>query len=298
MTCARFVLMTWTAAVLLIATTTLQAEQAKKVIKNLEFANVDGHSLKLDLYLPKEKNAPVVVWIHGGGWHAGSKDGCPITWLNDHGMAVASISYRLTDKATFPAQIHDCKAAVRWLRANADKYGYSDGKIGVAGSSAGGHLAALMGTSGEVKELEGDVGGHLQYTSRVAAVVDYFGATDFVLRSKTQPHRANKEGSVVYKLLGGGANEKVDLAKQASAAFHVTQDDPPFLVIHGDKDNTVLIDQSERIQTVYQEAGLPLELIVIEGGGHGGAEFYQGEPRERVIEFFKQHLKTASKSSQ
>lgn len=291
MICARPVLMTLTAAVLLIATTTLQAEQEKKVIKNIEFAEVDGHSLKLDLYLPQEKDAPLVVWIHGGGWQGGSKEGCPVTWLNDHGMAVASISYRLTDKATFPAQIQDCKAAVRWLRANADKYGYSTEKIGVAGSSAGGHLAALMGTSGEVKALEGDVGGNLDQSSRVAAVVDYYGATDFVLRSKTQPHRANKKGSVVYKLLGGGADEKVELAKQASAAFHVTEDDPPFLVIHGDKDNTVLLDQSRRIQTVYKEAGLPLELIVIEGGGHGGAEFYKGEPRERAIEFFKKHLK-------
>lgn len=291
MICARPLLMTLTAAVLLIATTTLQAEQEKKVIKNIEFAEVDGHSLKLDLYLPQEKDAPLVVWIHGGGWQGGSKEGCPVTWLNDHGMAVASISYRLTDKATFPAQIQDCKAAVRWLRANADKYGYSTEKVGVAGSSAGGHLAALMGTSGEVKALEGDVGGNLDQSSRVAAVVDYYGATDFVLRSKTQPHRANKKGSVVYKLLGGGADEKVELAKQASAAFHVTEDDPPFLVIHGDKDNTVLLDQSQRIQTVYKEAGLPLELIVIEGGGHGGAEFYKGEPRERAIEFFKQHLK-------
>lgn len=278
------------AACLLLTTSLLHAEQAQKVIKDLEFANVDGHSLKLDLYLPQQKDAPVVVWIHGGGWQGGSKAGCPLTWLNDHGIAVASISYRLTDKATFPAQIHDCKAAVRWLRANAEKYGYSTDKIGVAGSSAGGHLAALLGTSGDVKALEGDVGGNLEHSSRVAAVIDYFGATDFILRSKTQPHRANAKGSVVYKLLGGGANEKVELAKQASAAFHVTKDDPPFLVIHGDQDDTVLLDQSERIQEVYAEAGLPLELIVIEGGKHGGAEFYNGQRRERAIEFFRQHL--------
>ena len=278
------------AACFLLSTSLVHAAE-KKVVKNIEFANVDGHSLKLDLYLPKEKDAPLVVYIHGGGWRAGSKDKCPVTWLTDHGMAVASISYRLTDKATFPAQIHDCKAAVRWLRANADQYGYSTDKVGVTGSSAGGHLAALMGTSGDVKALEGDVGGNLDYSSRVDAVVDYYGATDFVLRSKTQPHRANKEGSVVYRLLGGGADKKVELAKQASAAFHVTEDDPPFLVIHGDKDNTVLIDQSQRIQEVYEQAGLPLELIVIKGGGHGGNQFYKGDPRERAIEFFAKHLK-------
>ncbi|WP_144971143.1 alpha/beta hydrolase [Bremerella volcania] len=293
MNCARPVFATWTTAFVLLTTLSLHAAEDKKVVKDLEFANVDGHSLKLDLYLPKAKEGPLVVWIHGGGWHAGSKDGCPVTWLTDHDIAVASISYRLTDKATFPAQIHDCKGAVRWLRANADKYGYSIEKVGVAGSSAGGHLAALMGTSGEVKELEGEVGGNLDYSSRVAAVVDYYGATDFVLRSKTQPHRANQKGSVVYKLLGGGADEKVDLAKQASAAFHVTEDDPPFLVIHGDKDTTVLLDQSKRIQEVYQQAGLPLELIVIEGGKHGGSEFYNGDRREQVIAFFKKHLQDA-----
>lgn len=287
---ARPMLATLVAAVLLLTTSSLHAEQDKKVIKDIEFAQVDGQSLKLDLYLPKAQEGPLVVWIHGGGWHAGNKSGCPITWLNDHGMAVASISYRLTDKATFPAQIHDCKAAVRWLRANDHKVGYSITKVGVAGSSAGGHLAALMGTSGDVKALEGDVGGNLEFSSRVSAVVDYYGATDFILRSKTQPHRANQKGSVVYKLLGGGADEKIDLAKQASAAFHVTEDDPPFLVIHGDQDNTVLLDQSQRIQEVYQQAGLPLELIVIEGGKHGGAEFYNGARRERVIEFLKLHL--------
>ncbi len=277
--------------ILLVTSTVVIAETSRKVVKDLEFANVDGQSLKLDLYLPEVSSAPLLVWIHGGGWHAGSKDNCPVNWLTEHGFAVASISYRLTDKATFPAQIHDCKAAVRWLRAHADEYGYSTKKIAVGGSSAGGHLAALMGTSGDVEALEGTVGGNVDQSSRVDCVVDFYGATDFILRSKTQPHRANKPGSVVYKLLGGGADQKTDLARQASAAFHVTEDDPPFLVIHGDKDNTVLLDQSERIQSVYQEAGLPLELIVIEGGKHGGPEFYAGERRKKVVAFLDKHLK-------
>ncbi|MHC2067743.1 alpha/beta hydrolase fold domain-containing protein [Bremerella sp. T1] len=277
---------------ILLATSTVAiAETSRKVVKDLEFANVDGQSLKLDLYLPEASSAPLLVWIHGGGWHAGSKDNCPVNWLTEHGFAVASISYRLTDKATFPAQIHDCKAAVRWLRAHADEYGYSTKKIAVGGSSAGGHLAALMGTSGDVEALEGTVGGNVDQSSRVDCVVDFYGATDFILRSKTQPHRANKPGSVVYKLLGGGADQKTDLARQASAAFHVTEDDPPFLVIHGDKDNTVLLDQSKRIQSGYQEAGLPLELIVIEGGKHGGPEFYAGERRKKVVAFLDKHLK-------
>ncbi|MDA0810454.1 MAG: alpha/beta hydrolase [Planctomycetota bacterium] len=262
------------------------------VRKDIEFANVDGHSLKLDLYLPADaKDVPLVVWIHGGGWSGGSKNGCPISWLTDDGYAVASISYRLTDKAIFPAQIHDCKAAIRWLRANAEKFGYSTAKVGVSGSSAGGHLAALVGTSGDVKELEGTVGGNLDQSSRVDAVVDFYGATDFVLRSKTQPHRANEKGSVVYRLLGGGADQKVELAKQASAAFHVTKDDPPFLVFHGSNDKTVLIDQSERINEVYTKAGLPIALHVLKGSGHGGKEFYEGERRGLIREFLAKHLK-------
>jgi acetyl esterase/lipase len=261
------------------------------VKRDIEFANVDGHSLKLDLYLPAEtRQAPLVVWIHGGGWRGGSRSKCPINWLTNDGYAVASISYRLTDKAIFPAQVHDCKAAIRWLRANTGKYGYSTAKIAVSGSSAGGHLAALVGTSGGVKELEGTVGWNLDQPSRVDAVVDFYGATDFVLRSKTQPHRANKEGSVVYLLLGGGADQKVELAQQASAAFHVTKDDPPFLVFHGDKDKTVLLDQSERITEVYSKAGLPITLHVLKGSGHGGNEFYSGERRGLIRAFLVKYL--------
>ncbi|RCS41552.1 alpha/beta hydrolase [Bremerella cremea] len=261
-----------------------------RVTKDIEFANVDGHSLKLDLYQPDSTGGPLVVWIHGGGWKGGSKTSCPLKWLTDHGYNVASISYRFTDKATFPAQIHDCKAAIRWLRAHQEKYGYSTDKIAVAGSSAGGQLAALLGTSGDVKELEGTVGGNLDQSSRVDCVIDYFGATDFILRSKTQPHVANQEGTSVYKLLGGGADQQVELAKQASAVNFVSSDDPPFLVFHGDQDKTVLLDQSERIQEVYDEAGLPLELIILEGAGHGGKAFYASKYRQAVEAFLKKHL--------
>ena len=263
-----------------------------KKIKDLEFAVVDGHSLKLDLYLPENvKSAPLLVWIHGGGWRAGSKNNCSVSWLAEKGFAVASISYRLTDKAIFPAQIHDCKAALRWLRANKSKYAYSSEKVAVAGSSAGGMLAALMGTSGDVKALEGTVGGNNDQSSRVDAVIDFYGASDFILRSKTQPHRANKEGSVVYRLLGGGADKKVELAKQASAAYHVSSDDPPMLVFHGDKDNTVLLDQSLKIQEVYKKAQLPLDLHILKGAGHGGKQFYSEDNKKKMLVFLNKYLK-------
>ncbi|MCM8542275.1 MAG: alpha/beta hydrolase [Lentisphaeraceae bacterium] len=277
------------AGIFLIFIFSISTETTKH--SDLEFAVVNGHSLKLDLYMPKEVKEPqLIVWIHGGGWRAGDKSRCYIKNITEHGFALASISYRLTDKAIFPAQIHDCKAAVRWLRANSEKYGYNAKKIGVSGASAGGMLAALMGTSGNISELEGDVGENLKYSSRVDAVVDFFGATDFILRSQNQPSRANKKGSVCYKLFGGAASEKTALAKAASAVTYVSKDDPPFLVIHGDKDKKVLLDQSQRIQEEYKKADLALELMIIQGGGHGGDIYFKDNIIKKMAEFFRAKL--------
>ncbi|MCM8534248.1 MAG: alpha/beta hydrolase [Lentisphaeraceae bacterium] len=261
-------------------------------ISDIQFAKVGDKKLLLDLYLPEKSDvkAPLLMWIHGGGWVGGNKKNCSLSWLSKHGFAVASISYRLSHEDIFPAQIHDCKGALRWLRANAAKYNIDTSKVAVAGSSAGGQLAALMGTSAGDEFVEGDVGGNTEQTTRVSAVIDFYGATDFILRSKTQPHRANKEGSVVYKLLGGGADKKVELAKKASAVFYLTKDDPPFLIIHGDKDKTVLIDQSERIHDAYQKAGLDSTFIVIKNGGHGGKKFHSEENNKLMLAFLKKHL--------
>ena len=275
----------------------LFAADASRIQKDLEFANVDGHSLKLDLYLPADKHPPLVVWIHGGGWRAGIKERCFVTWLTEHGYAVASISYRLTDKAIFPSQIHDCKAAVRWLRANADKYGYRSDRVAVAGSSAGGHLATLLGTSGGVEELEGTVGGHLDQSSRVDVIVDFYGPTDFVLRSKTHPARANLEESGTYGLLGGGADKQTERAKQASPTSYVSVDDPPLLIFHGDQDKKVLLDQSYRIQELYENSNLAVTLHVLEGLGHGGSAFFEGEQRRRMVAFLDQHLKALPRAA-
>ena len=273
----------------LIATTGTAEE---RTVRNVQFANPDGHSLKLDLYLPDKKNPPLVVWIHGGGWKSGNKSRCGIRWMTEHGFAVASISYRLTDKAIFPAQIHDCKGAIRWLRANSSEYGYSAEKIAVAGSSAGGMLSTLLATSGEVDSLEGNVGGNAQQSSRVDAVIDFYGPVDFTLRARTQPGHANKPGSAVYRLLGGPASEKLELAKLASPAHHVTKDDPPLLIFHGDEDGVVLLDQSERIRDVYKDTGLPVELVIIPGGKHGGQAFYSEENKQKMVAFLNQHLTT------
>ncbi len=257
-------------------------------VKNLQYAEVDGKPLLLDLYLPeKPEGSPLVVWVHGGGWKDGSKQKCFLKWLTNFGYTVASINYRLVDVAKWPAQLHDCKGAIRWLRANAKTYGYNPDCFIAAGSSAGGHLVALLGTTGDNEELEGDVGGNSEQSSRVQAVVDYYGATDFPLRSKTQSWKVNKPGSVVYNLLGGPANQLVKKAKQASAKFHVTPDDPPLLVFHGVQDTTVLMNQTDSIEEAYKKAGLPVTVHRLENSGHGGTEFYTGKNAKHLCAFLE-----------
>lgn len=264
-----------------------------KVARDIVYASVGSHQLKLDLHLPTNvRNPPLLVWIHGGGWRAGSRKAVKLIGLTQHGYAIASISYRFSEKAIFPAQIHDCKAAVRWLRANAEGYGYSADRIAVAGSSAGGHLALLFGVSGGDAELEGQVGENLQQSSRVQVVIDYYGPSDFVLRGRTQPERAYTDKSGSYALLGGKEGMVApEMERLASPATYVSKDDPPLLVFHGTKDTTVLLDQSQRITELYKAAGLDVQLVVLDGAGHGGKKFTQGENFDHALHFLNKHLK-------
>ncbi|WP_237227831.1 alpha/beta hydrolase [Rubinisphaera sp. JC750] len=268
------------------------AAEVKQIV-DLEYAKVDGNSLKLDLYLPENvENPPLVVWIHGGGWRAGSRKRALLKEVVKDGYAMASISYRFTDKAIFPAQIHDCKGAIRWLRAHAEEYGYNAESIVVAGSSAGGHLALLVGVSADEKELEGTVGGNLDQSSRVQGIIDYYGPSDFILRGKTQPERAYTTKSGGFALLGGLKHGEVipELQKQASPAQYVSDDDPPLLVFHGTDDKTVLLDQSERIVELYHSAELPAQLVILEGAGHGGNRFYSGEHLATALKFLDDQM--------
>src|SRR5574338_458156 len=159
-------------------------------LRNVEFAKPDGIALHLDLYLPANaRNAPLVIWIHGGGWADGDKDNPPGLSLLKHGYALASVEYRLTDRAPFPAQIHDVKAAVRFLRANAARFGLDPERFGAWGESAGGHLAALLGTTSVRGELEGDEG-VTGVSSRVQAVCDWYGPTDLLKINDQMPDGA------------------------------------------------------------------------------------------------------------
>ena len=256
--------------------------------RNVEYARAGEKKLLLDLYVSKEAKQPLplVVWVHGGGWSGGDKRRCPATRLTEHGYAAASVNYRLSREATFPAQIHDCKAAIRWLRANAGKYNLDPKRIGVWGGSAGGHLVALLGTSGGVKEAEGDLG-NAEQSSRVQAVCDWFGPTDLARLAGAKAPRLGRSHPVAG-LLGGPASEKKQLAELANPITHVTSDDPPFLIMHGDRDPLVPVSQSRRLHDALTAAGVESTLHVVKGAGHG----FRGAPIDKTVrEFFDKHLK-------
>jgi acetyl esterase/lipase len=259
-----------------------------RVERNLEYVAGGHERNKLDLYLAvnDERPRPVIVWIHGGAWLAGNKDGCPATGFVPQGYAVASINYRLSQHAVFPAQIEDCKAAIRWLRAHAKEYHLDPDHIGVWGASAGGHLVALLGTSGDVKELEGK-GGNLDQSSRVQCVVDFFGPTDFLQMRGSHDNPKAPEA----QLIGGPIQDNKEKAARANPITYVSRDDPPFLIMHGEADPTVPIGQSELLDKALQKAGVECTFIRIPGAGHGGPQFQLPENRKRIADFFDKHLK-------
>ncbi len=258
-----------------------------------------GHERqKLDLYLPEKSDRPlpVILWIHGGGWAAGSKDQCPPLrgGYLERGYAVASIGYRLSGHAVFPAQIEDCKAAIRWIRGHAKDYGLDPERFGVWGSSAGGHLAALVGTSGGVKEF--DVGPDSDLSSRVQAVCDFYGPTDFTVFVTTPGYTSHaKADSPEAKLLGGAVLENKDKAARVNPITYVTQDDPAFLIVHGDKDPTVPLNQSELLFDALKKTGVSVRYHKIQGAGHGGPAFETKEIATMVAGFFDERLMSGGK---
>ncbi len=252
------------------------------VHRDLEYAVADGESLKLDLYLPATTNpAPLMVWIHGGGWRSGDKAGVnpAIIRLSSDGYAVASINYRLKDLSIHPKNIHDCKGAVRWLRANADKYGYDPSRVAVGGGSAGGHLSLLLGLSSGVTDLEGTVGGNTNQSSAVKAIVDLYGPSEFSEFAKSSD-RFNKAHEI-----------RTDQLKHASPLTYLDKNDPPVLILHGDQDTTVPVEQSILTDKRYKELGLESHLHILEGAGHGGPAFSDEERYQLIKTFLDRHLK-------
>lgn len=250
----------------------------------------NGHERqRLDLYLPKGgKNLPLIILIHGGAFMAGSKEGeNPSRWLKK-GYAVASLNYRLSQHAVFPAAVQDCKAAVRWLRAHAAENRIDANRFGVFGASAGGYLATMLGVTGHVTGF--DVGDNPGVSSRVQAVADWFGPTDFL---QMDAHRL-PEGMVhdaadspESRFIGGPIQQNRDKVRKANPITYVTKDAPPFLIAHGDRDPLVPHHQSEILLAALRKAGVPASLYTVRGGGHG---FRDREAARLLDEFFDRHL--------
>lgn len=249
-----------------------QLPEGTIVHRDLAYVSNGHERQKLDLYLPAGgQKLPLIIWIHGGAFRMGSKnDGVPTAYLAE-GYALASLNYRLSQHAIFPAQIEDCKAAVRWLRANAGAYGLDPSRFAAWGASAGGHLASMLGTTGDIKAF--DVGENLGESSRVQAVVDYFGPTDFL---EMDTHRLPKgqvhdsADSPESQLIGGPIQENKAKTARANPVVYVSPDDPPFLIVHGDSDPLVPHHQSELLAAALVEAGIPPIFYTVKGGGHGG----------------------------
>ncbi len=266
-------------------------------LKDLPYV-VNGHERqKLDLYLPVANASapsaphPLLIWIHGGGWHEGSKKDCPALPLVAKGYAVASIGYRLSQHAVYPAQIEDCKAAIRWLRAHAGEYAIDPKHIGVWGHSAGGHLSALLGTTGDTREF--DKGENLDQSSAVECVIDWSGPTDFLHYGEPPLPKADTPDSAIVKLLGAHIADQPEKARKASPVAFANAHSAPFLILQGDRDDLVPVQQSQRLHDALEKAGVECTLKIIPGAGHGGPEFFTPEMIALMYGFCEKHLRPA-----
>jgi len=255
----------------------------------------DGHDRqKLDLYVPDVGGPlPLIIWVHGGVFRMGSKiDNVPLAYLNA-GYAVASINYRLSQHAIFPAQIEDAKAAVRWLRANAETYRLDPNHFGAWGESAGGYLAAMLGTTGKIDTF--DIGENLDVSSQVQVVVDHFGPTDFLqMDSQRLPDGIvhDTPDSPESELIGGPIQENKDCVARANPITYITQDTPPFLIIHGNMDLLVPYKQSVLLKNALDEVGVPVSFYTGEGEGHG--QFKDPKVADLTMAFFERTLKSVN----
>lgn len=261
----------------------------------------DGDAAQaLDIYFPEtkaDKPLPLLVWIHGGGWAGGSKTQQPYLSQLPRGYVAASIEYRFSQKAKFPAQIQDCQAAIRWLRTNAKKYSIDPDRIGVGGASAGGHLAALVGTSGGKKAFP-MIGGNEDQSDRVQAVCDIFGPTNFwtvVTQAEEDKNVKNifkwNNGDPYSNLIGAKLGEDREKCDAVSPVRYVSRDAPPFLILHGDHDTLVPYAQSVELTDLLNKAGVEVTLQRLPGAGHGGPAFALPPVVQLTTSFFDKHLK-------
>jgi acetyl esterase/lipase len=251
----------------------------------------------LDLFLPKDDGKslrPAVIVIHGGAWRGGDKKDMRILAepLAQRGYVVAAINYRLAPKWSYPAQLDDCQRAVRWLRKNAKEFRVDPKRFGAAGASAGGHLALLLGTREVRDDSDPDLKG---ISSKVQCVLSIFGPTDFTDERYIQASRNPVAGRALVDFLGKPYNEAPEVWKEASPIHHVSPDDAPTFIIHGDQDLLVPLDQSVKFAEALKKVGIEVQLVVIKGMGHGPTTPEQREEFMKAIgqalEFFDRHLK-------
>jgi acetyl esterase/lipase len=271
------------------------------VEQDVVYTTAGDYPLKLDISWRKDLSAPVpaIVQIHGGGWRNGRKSLAAAVRYASEGFVGVSIDYRLSGVAPFPAAVHDCKAAVRWLRANASRYRVDPERIGIHGSSAGGHLVALLGTSGGEPYLEG-YGGNEKFSSSVQAVVDHFGPTNF-LKMDGPRHRMKHltPDSPESRFLGGPIVHLPDQVRRADPIAYVDVKDPPILIIHGEQDGTVIINQSELLYAALQKAGVTADFVRVKNADHGYRPNPEGSviapPRKEIdareLQWFRKHLR-------
>ncbi len=286
-------IVSWLCFAFILISTQMQSAQSNiKMQHDLTYAKVGERLLKLDLYGSNNSNEkPLIVWVHGGAWRAGNKSSMPLKSLVKDGFSIASVDYRLTPEARFPANVHDIKAAIRYLRANGEQLAINAKTIIIAGASAGGHLAALVGVTNGHASLEGELGEHLNASSEVQAIVSFYGASNLTsILSQSTPHGLGVRIPALQLLLGAQPEDAVELAKLASPVFHVESSDPPLLLIHGDQDPQMPINQSHELVGVYEQAGASVSLEVIHGAAHGGSLFYDGVRMSLVKSFLQKHL--------
>lgn len=253
---------------------------------DIEFTVTPQKPLLLDVHLPQGQGPfPTIFWICGGGWKGMNKAGATkvATWIVEHGFAVVAFNYRVTSEARWPAQIEDCKSAVRWARAHAGEYSLDADRFGAWGDSAGGHLAGMLGTAGEVRKF--DVGDHLEQSSAVSAACCVYPPMDF-------PHWGEVRNAEVEALLGGWVDEVPEVAAEASPITYVNGNTPPHLLIHGDADEIVAVEQSYLFKKAMDAAGRQCDLHILPGVGHQGDRVYPDENVKRwTLEFFRRNLR-------
>lgn len=261
-----------------------------ELIRDVVYGSVSGRALLLDLARPKKRGAllPAFVYMHGGAWESGGKeDGVPaICYYAQHGYAAASVGYRLSGEAQYPAAIEDCKCAVRFLRARAADYGIDAKRIGAMGASSGGHLAAMLGLTVDSQFVGRSGWG--EFSSSVRAVCDLFGVSDF-MRMPEKHHPAAL--SATARFLGGTIDEIRDRYIEASPVNYAHAGAPPFLLVHGDADELVPPNQSELLRNALVKAGAGVELLLVKGAAHGSRNVITPEVRERILAFLDDKLK-------